>query len=77
MAKSRMRKRQFALIKCMRIRDMVNSQVRVQASLQLDQSRAREFSDMAKSPMRTREFAQIMRMRICDIVNCSVHAHAS
>ena len=43
----------------MRIRDI--SPVRVRASLQLDQSRAQEFSDVAKSHMRNREFAQIKR----------------
>ena len=56
----------------MRIRDIVNSRVRVRASLQLDQSRAREFSDMAKSLMRTREFALIKCIPIRDIVNSRV-----
>ena len=58
------------------IRNMVNSRVCVLTSLQLDQSRAREFSDMAKSRMRTREFAQIKHMRIRNIVNSRVRAHA-
>ena len=69
--------RKLAQITRMRTRDMVNSSVCVHGSLQLDQSRARKFSDMAKSRMRTREFAQIKRMRIRDIVNCSVRTHAS
>ena len=58
----------------MRIRDIVNSRIRIHASLQLDQSRPREFSDMAKSRMRTREFALIKCMRIRDIVNSRVRA---
>mgnify|MGYP001800532920 CR=1 FL=1 len=62
----------------MRIRDIVNSHVRVRASLQLDPSRAREFSsDMAKLRMRTREFAQLKRMRLREIVNSRVRACAS
>ena len=58
----------------MRIRDIVNSRIRIHASLQLDQSRPREFSDMAKSRMRTREFALIKCMPIRDIVNSHIHA---
>ena len=57
----------------MRIRDIVNSRIRIHASLQLDQSRPREFSDMAKSRMRTREFALIKFMPIRDIVNSHIH----
>ena len=58
----------------MRIRDIVNSRVRLRSSLQLDQSCARELSDMAKSRMHTREFALIKCMRIRDIVNSRVRA---
>ena len=53
----------------LRIRDILNSRVGVRASLQLDQSGARELSDIAKSRMRTREFVLIKCMRIRDIVN--------
>ena len=60
-----------------RVCDIVNSCVRERVSLQLDQSRALEFSDMVKSCMRTCEFAQIKRMRIRDIINSRVLAHAS
>mgnify|MGYP001801421695 CR=1 FL=1 len=56
---------------------MVNSRIRVHASLQLDQSHVREFSDMAKSRMRTLEFAQIKRMQIWDIVNSHMQAPES
>ena len=69
--------RELAQSTCVRICDMVNSFVRVQASLQLDQSRACKFSDMAKLRMCTCEFAQIKRMRIRDIVNSRVLARAS
>mgnify|MGYP001803044756 CR=1 FL=1 len=72
-----MRMDELAQITCVRIRDMVNSRDRVHASLQLDQSRAREFSDMAKSRMCTREFAQTTRMRIRDMVNSRVCTRAS
>ena len=58
----------------MRIRDIVNSRVQVHVSLQLDQSRARKFSDMAESRMRMREFALIKCMRIPDIVDSRVRA---
>ena len=58
----------------MQIRDIVNSRVRVHASLQLDQSRACEFSDMAKSRVRTREFALVKCMKIRDIVKSRIHA---
>ena len=69
--------RDLAQITRMQIRHMVNSRIRVHASLQLDQSHAREFNDMAKSRMRTREFARIKRMRIRDIVNSRARARAS
>ena len=58
----------------MRIRAIVNSRVHVHASLQLDQSRACEFSDMAKSRMRTREFALILYMSIRDYVISRIRA---
>ena len=76
MAKLRMRTGELAQTTRVRIRDMVNSRVCVHASLQLDQSRAREFSDMAKSRMCTCEFAHKKRMRIRDIVNSRVRARA-
>ena len=72
-----MRMRELGHITRVRIHNMVNSRVRVHASLQLCQSRMREFSNMAKLRMRTRKFAQIKRTRIRDIVNSHVCACAS
>ena len=40
---------EFVHITCMRIRDIVNSRVRVRKSLQLDQNRACEFSGMVNN----------------------------
>ena len=72
-----MRMCELAEITRMRIHDMHNSRVCVHASLQLDQSSAREFSDMAKLRMCTCEFAHKKRMRIRDIVNSRLRARAS
>ena len=72
-----MRMRELAQITHVRIRHMVNSRVRVHASLQLDQSRTCEFSDMAKLRMCTRELAQFTLVRIRDMVNSHVCACAS
>ena len=65
----------WAGVQCMRLCDTVN--IHVPASLKLDQSRARKFSDMAKSRMRTRDFALIKCMRIRNMVDSHMCARAS
>ena len=62
---------------CMQICDIVNSRVRVRASLQLGQNCALEFSDMAKSRMDTRKLVPIKFIRVRDMVNSRVCARAS
>ena len=75
MAKSRMRMREFAQIKCMRIRNIVNIRVRARASK--PKPRACEFATWSTVGYAHARVSPILGARIRDMVNSHVCARVT